>query len=178
MPVGVLPTGGLGSLVDTFSGDRRSAQSGKTTGATPPSSIGSVSIVPSPDRSGAVAVSSEASATSDSSPGFFEPRPWGWRDAVAILVWTVAIVAFFWDAVSLRGALFYFDITEINYPYRAFFAEELQAGRFSRWCPGLYCGLPLYSESQAGYLHPFKYLFYPWMETWKAFNLDTCSRSG
>ena len=72
-----------------------------------------------------------------------------------------------------QGALFYFDITEINYPYRFFFAEELRAGRFSRWCPWLYCGMPLYSESQAGYLHPFKYLFYPWMETWKAFNLDT-----
>jgi hypothetical protein len=113
------------------------------------------------------------SATNDSSPGIFEPRPWGWPDAVALLVWTIAIVAFFWDVVSLRGALFYFDITEINYPYRAFFADELRAGRFSRWCPGLYCGLPLYSESQVGYLHPFKYLFYPWMETWKAFNLDS-----
>ncbi len=122
---------------------------------------------------GAVTLSSEASATSDTSPGFFEPRPWGWPDAVALLVWTAAIVAFFWDVVSLRGALFYFDITEINYPYRAFFADELKAGRFSRWCPGLYCGLPLFSESQAGYLHPFKYLFYPWMETWKALNLDT-----
>ena len=32
--------------------------------------------------------------------------------------------------------------------------------------------MPLYSESQAGYLHPLKYS-YPWMETWKAFNLDT-----
>ncbi len=118
-------------------------------------------------------MSSEPSATSNSSPGFFQPRPWGRTDVVAIVVWTVAIVAFFWDAVTLRGALFYFDITEINYPYRAFFAQELKAGRFSRWCPGLYCGLPLFSESQAGYLHPFKYLFYPWMETWKAFNLDT-----
>ena len=27
--------------------------------------------------------------------------------------------------------------------------------------PSLYCGLPLYSESQAGYLHPLKYLLYP-----------------
>ena len=75
--------------------------------------------------------------------------------------------------VSLRRALFYFDITEINYPYRAFFAEELRAGRFSRWCPGLYCGMPLFSESQAGYLHPLKYLLYPWLQTWQAFNLDT-----
>jgi len=107
------------------------------------------------------------------SAGWFQPRPWGWRDGMALLVWTAAIVGFFWDAVSLRRALFYFDITEINYPYRAFFAEELRAGRFSRWFPGVYCGLPLYSESQAGYLHPFKYLLYPWLETWQAFNLDT-----
>jgi len=91
----------------------------------------------------------------------------------ALSVWTLALAAFFWDVVGLRNALFYFDITEINYPYRAFFAEELKAGRFSRWCPGLYCGLPLFSESQAGYLHPFKYLFYPWLETWQALNLDT-----
>jgi Bacterial membrane protein YfhO len=118
-------------------------------------------------------VSSEANGTNDASPGLFVPGRWGWHDAIAILVWTAAIALYFWDAVSLRGALFYFDITEINYPYRHFFAEELRAGRFSRWCPGLYCGLPLYSESQAGYLHPFKYLFYPWMETWKALNFDT-----
>ena len=104
---------------------------------------------------------------------FFERRPWGRGDLAALAVWTLAIAAFFWDAVSLRGRSFYFDITEINYPYRAFFAEELQAGRFSRWCPGLYCGLPLFSESQAGYLHPLKYLLYPWLETWQAFNLDT-----
>ena len=101
------------------------------------------------------------------------PRPWGRHDLIAILIWTAAIVVFFWDVLSLRGALFYFDITEINLPYRHFFAQELQAGRFSRWCPGLYCGLPLYSESQVGYLHPFKYLLYPWMETWKALNFDT-----
>ena len=107
-------------------------------------------------------------------PGtLFERRPWGWSDLAALAVWTLAIAIVFRDVVGLRGTLFYFDITEINYPYRAFFAEELKAGRFSRWCPGLYCGLPLYSESQAGYLHPFKYLFYPWLETWQALNLDT-----
>lgn len=101
------------------------------------------------------------------------PRPLGRADLVALVVWSLVIAAFFWDVVTLRRALFYFDITEINYPYRAFFADELKAGRFSRWCPGLYCGLPLYSESQAGYLHPFKYLLYPWLATWQALNLDT-----
>jgi len=104
---------------------------------------------------------------------WFNPPRWGRGDVLALLVWTAALCWIFWDAVILRGAFFYFDVTEINYPYRYFFAEELKAGRFSRWCPWLYCGMPLFSESQAGYLHPLKYLFYPWMETWKAFNFDT-----
>ncbi len=95
------------------------------------------------------------------------------RDAAMILIWTAAVAIVFWNAVTLKGALFYFDITEINYPYRAFFAAELKAGRFSTWFPDLYCGMPLYSESQAGYLHPLKYLFYPWLPAWQAFNLDT-----
>ncbi len=100
-------------------------------------------------------------------------QTWGCGDLVAVLVWTAALAGYFRDVVGLRRALFYFDITEINYPYRAFLARELWAGRFSRWCPDLYCGLPLYSESQAGYLHPLKYLLYPWLETWQALNLDT-----
>jgi hypothetical protein len=100
-------------------------------------------------------------------------RRWGWADALALAAWTAAVVLIFRDAVLLRRALFYFDITEINYAYRDFLARELRAGRFSRWFPGLYCGMPLYSESQAGYLHPLKFLLYPWLPTWKAFNLDT-----
>ncbi|RUL85072.1 hypothetical protein TsocGM_19025 [Tautonia sociabilis] len=104
---------------------------------------------------------------------FPAPPPWGKKDALALFAWTAVIAAFFWDLVSLQAALFYFDVTEINLPYRDFFADELKAGRFSRWHPGLYCGMPLYSESQAGYLHPLKYLLYPWLETWQAFGLDT-----
>ncbi|HEV3165714.1 MAG TPA: YfhO family protein [Isosphaeraceae bacterium] len=102
-----------------------------------------------------------------------QPPRWGLADCVALGIWTLAIVGFFWPAVSLQKALFYFDITEINEPYRHFFASELRAGRFSRWCPGLYCGFPLFSESQAGYLHPLKYVLYPWLASWRAFNLDT-----
>ncbi len=60
--------------------------------------------------------------------GLFERSGWCRWDAVALSVWTAALAVFFWDALSLRRALFYFDITEINYPYRAFFAEELRPG--------------------------------------------------
>ncbi|HWE38722.1 MAG TPA: hypothetical protein VG406_19395, partial [Isosphaeraceae bacterium] len=100
-------------------------------------------------------------------------RPWGVADLLAALAWTAAVALVFRDAATFHGAFFYFDITEINYPYRDFLAGELRAGRFSRWHPGLYCGFPLYSESQAGYLHPLKYVLYPWLPTWEAFNLDT-----
>jgi len=100
-------------------------------------------------------------------------RPWGWPDLLAILAWTGSLLAFFWDAVTLKKALFYFDITEINYPYRDFLAREMKLGRFSRWHPGLNDGFPLYAESQAGYWHPLKYVLYPWMTTWQALNLDT-----
>ncbi len=102
-----------------------------------------------------------------------ERRPWGWGDALALGCWTAAVAIVFREALFLRGALFYFDISEINYPYRDFLAGEMRSGRFARWHPGLYCGFPLYSESQAGYWHPLKYALYPWLETWKAFNLDT-----
>ena len=112
-------------------------------------------------------------ATNDSSAWRPDPKPWGLTDLVAVLVWSAAIAAFFWDAVTFRGALFYFDVTELNFAYRDFLANEIRHSRFSRWFPGLYCGLPLFSESQAGYLHPLKYVLYPWLATWKAFNLDT-----
>ncbi len=100
-------------------------------------------------------------------------RPWGLADGLALLTWTGALVAFFWDAVTLKKALFYFDITEINYPYREFLASEWKLGRFSRWHPGLYNGFPIYAESQAGFWHPLKFVLYPWLQTWQALNLDT-----
>ena len=107
-------------------------------------------------------------------PPVWTPAPprWGWWDLVPLAAWLAALVAFFWDVATLRRALFYFDLTEINYPYRAFLADEFRAGRFSRWMPGLYNGLPLFAESQAGYLHPLKVL-YAFLPTWQALNLDT-----
>ena len=75
-------------------------------------------------------------ATNGVSAAQFQRRPWGRGDLVALLVWTLAIAAFFWDAVRLQARLFYFDITEINYPYRAFFAEELRGGPVLAVVPG------------------------------------------
>ena len=55
-----------------------------------------------------------AVAVSEQSAWRSQRSPYGAGDVIAVLVWTVAIAAFFWDAVSLQRALFYFDITEIR----------------------------------------------------------------
>lgn len=106
--------------------------------------------------------------------GTWESRPprWSWADLLAIGVVLAAVAWVFREVLFGGRTLFYFDISEINYPYRDFLANEWRAGRFSRWHPGLYCGMALFSESQAGFLHFLKplYLFLP---TWRAFGLDT-----
>jgi|GEM_PF-1131156 len=109
------------------------------------------------------------------SQGDSPPSPvLGWGDAVALTVWTLAVLTGFFQAATLQESFFYFDVTELNYPYRSFLADEIAQGRWSRWHPGLYNGLPLFAESQAGYFHPFKPLLYGWsfLPTWAAFNLD------
>jgi hypothetical protein len=101
-------------------------------------------------------------------------RRWVLTDLFVLAAWTALLAAWFWDLVVCQNTLFYFDVTEINLPYRDFVATEMQAGRLSRWHPGLYGGFPLYSESQAGYFHPSKLLYLiPGLPTWAAFGFDT-----
>ncbi|MEI6399860.1 MAG: hypothetical protein WCO71_13915, partial [Pseudomonadota bacterium] len=87
-------------------------------------------------------------------------------DIVSMGLFLAAMSVYFWPLITGRSALFYFDVTELNYAYRHYFAENLKAGRIAFWCQNLYNGFPLYSESQAGYWHPVKYLFYPFLSTW------------
>jgi hypothetical protein len=116
---------------------------------------------------GAATTSVEPAAVWAANP----PRASG-RDVLALFAWTLAVLVVFGRAALLREALFYFDITEINFPYRQFLAGQYRQGSLSRWHPGLQCGLPLFAESQAGYFHPLK-LLYLVLPTWQAFNLDT-----
>lgn len=94
------------------------------------------------------------------------------HDLIALALYLAAIVVYFWPVLLARAALFYFDVTELNYAYRHFYAENLKSGHIVFWCKYLYNGFPLYSESQAGYWHPLKYLFYPFFSTWVAFGFD------
>lgn len=114
--------------------------------------------------------------TEELRPAKFETRPEAASgricDVVALGFFALALFVYFTPLILAKAALFYFDVTEINYAYRHHFAESLKAGRLSFWCHQLYDGLPLFAESQAGYFHPLKFLFYPWMSTWAALGYD------
>ncbi|MFM7317482.1 MAG: YfhO family protein [bacterium] len=94
------------------------------------------------------------------------------HDIIALALYLAALVVYFWPLLLARAALFYFDVTELNYAYRHFYAQNLKAGHIYFWCKYLYNGFPLYSESQAGYWHPLKFVFYPFFSTWAAFGFE------
>ena len=70
-------------------------------------------------------------------PALFQRRPWGRGDLVGA-GWSGPWRSPHSSGTSsaCRRALFYFDITEINYPYRDFFAEELQGRPVLAMVPG------------------------------------------
>ena len=107
------------------------------------------------------------------SAGLFERRPWGWGDVLALVVWTVAMALFFRDALSMRRASFTLILPRSTILIALSSPKSCKPAGSRGGAPGVYCGMPLFSESQAGYLHPLKYLLYPWLQTWQAFNLDT-----
>ncbi len=66
--------------------------------------------------------------------------------------------------------LFHYDHAIQNYPYRSFFAEGLKAGRLRLWTGDLFCGFPLFAESQANALYPPFYLLFVALPAWVAYN--------
>ncbi len=87
-----------------------------------------------------------------------------------MLVLAVVCCAFFWEAVSLRGVFFHYDHAIQNFPYRLFFARGLRAGHLPLWTPDIFCGFPLFAESQGNALYPPFLLLFRFLEPWIAYN--------
>ena len=74
-----------------------------------------------------------------------------WGPYLAIL----GAVLLVYRRVLLRGEIFFFaDIATQNYPWKAFFAEQIRACRLPLWFPYMHSGFPLYAEIQAGFFYP------------------------
>ncbi|MFH1681444.1 MAG: hypothetical protein ABIH26_12490 [Candidatus Eisenbacteria bacterium] len=76
---------------------------------------------------------------------------------LAVAVIGGILLAFYWrNLVGFPGerTFFWEDFLEQNYPYRAFEAEELRAGRLPFWNPYQFCGMPFVADIQAATFYP------------------------
>ena len=70
------------------------------------------------------------------------PPAWGRADLWALAFWTLVVVVVFRDALLFGKALFYLDITEINYPYRDFLRRNSVRGGFRGGIRGFIAACP------------------------------------
>jgi hypothetical protein len=82
-------------------------------------------------------------------------RPWARR--VAPLAVLVLVVAFAWRLALTQGILARGDTFLYFYPYWAYRAQALLAGRLPLWEPLLFMGAPFLANSQAGVLYPLNW---------------------
>jgi len=95
------------------------------------------------------------------------------REAAALACLALICCVFFWKAVTLQGAFFYYDHSIQNYPFRLFFAEGLGQGRFRLWTPDIFCGFPLFAESQGNAAYPPFLALFGLLKPWVAYNYYT-----
>jgi hypothetical protein len=95
------------------------------------------------------------------------------REAVALAGVLLLGCAFFWKAALLRGVFFHYDHAIQNFPYREFFAEGLRQGRLRLWTPDIFCGFPLFAESQGNALYPGFLALFSVLKPWVAYNWYT-----
>jgi hypothetical protein len=74
----------------------------------------------------------------------------GW----APLLFLAVAIAMFPRAALGLGTFFHYDTWMQNLTFRAWWFEQLRAGHFATWCPGMFAGYPLFAETQTGPLYP------------------------
>ena len=94
-------------------------------------------------------------------------------DLIAVAALSVACVVYWWDVVTLKGVFFFYDHALQNFPYRLFFARGLYEGHLRLWTSSLFCGFPLFAETQGNPLYPLFPLLFEWLKPWVAYNFYT-----
>lgn len=75
------------------------------------------------------------------------------------------------QGVVIQHDVFASDLLHSQLPYRAFVGAELAAGRFPTWMPGIYSGIPLLAQIEAGALYLPHSLLFAAVEPFTALNL-------
>lgn len=90
--------------------------------------------------------------------------------ALAPLVFVALAVALFPGATLGGKTLFFYDTGLQNLTFRAWWFEQLRAGHFATWCPGMFAGYPLFAETQTGPLYPPTFLLFSLLPATAAFS--------
>ena len=82
----------------------------------------------------------------------------------------VGLAYLFWRPLWHGGGLVGGDLYSYFFPQKAFYADELQAGRLPLWNPLVGHGYPVIAESQTGVFYPPNLLLYSWLDVNTAYN--------
>ncbi|MDP3998468.1 MAG: YfhO family protein [bacterium] len=88
-----------------------------------------------------------------------------------LILFFFAPILFFGESFIGSG-LIYSDLMTLNYPLKHLLAQNLQGGQLPFWTTLIGNGTPIMAESQIGALYPFHLLFFRFLPTALAFNLN------
>ncbi|MEW6553328.1 MAG: glycosyltransferase [Actinomycetota bacterium] len=77
-----------------------------------------------------------------------------------LLVITLVIAIFFRSMLTLGKVPYISDIKTYYYPAWTYFSQAFRAGWPSWWNPGMYCGFPLFADSEMGLFYPLNLLLF------------------
>jgi hypothetical protein len=92
-------------------------------------------------------------------------RP-GRADFFACLLLGVLVGACYASELLGRRSFFFFDVSSLNLPARAWAFRQIEAGYFPEWCTHWYAGFPFVAESQSGVYYPPNYVFFLFLPSW------------
>ena len=87
-----------------------------------------------------------------------EERP---RRIWPLLVIALVIGFYFHSMLFLNRIPYISDIKSYYYPAWTYFSQAFHAGGPPFWCPGIYCGFPLFADSEMGLFYPLNLILFP-----------------
>ncbi|MCA9752993.1 MAG: hypothetical protein KC591_12430, partial [Gemmatimonadetes bacterium] len=95
----------------------------------------------------------------------------GRREIAFVFAVALAVaVALFPRALFGGATFFHYDTWLQNLTFRAWWFEQLRAGHFATWCPGMFAGYPLFAETQTGPLYPPVFVLFSLLPATLAFS--------
>jgi hypothetical protein len=77
-----------------------------------------------------------------------------------LLVIALVIGAYFHSMLFLRKIPYISDIKTYYYPAWTYFSHAFRGGWPPMWCPGIYCGFPIFADSEMGLFYPLNLILF------------------